>query len=249
MSGMVFTELPEVYESLVDWPKRLAYEEPFYRDWFQRVGVRRVLDVASGTGHHAAMFHGWGLEVEAADLSAEMTRLAKSRFGEPSGLRWVTRGFDQPVDRPGYFDAALCVGNSLALAADETTVRQCVRQMMAAVRAGGLVVVQVLNLARLPDGPCVWQKCLRVEAGGREAVVFKGVHRCGTRGFVDLLVAGPDGTLLHQESVRLLGLEPRGLQDIFRAEGAESVVVMGGYKDEPFEARQSRDLVVAAIKG
>ena len=33
--------------------------------------------------------------------------------------------------------------------------------MFAAVRAGGLVVLHVLNLWRLPDGPCVWQKCRR----------------------------------------------------------------------------------------
>ena len=33
--------------------------------------------------------------------------------------------------------------------------------MIEALRPGGVLLVQVLNLWRLPDGPCVWQKCLR----------------------------------------------------------------------------------------
>ena len=34
---------------------------PFYRDLFAEAGVRTVLDTACGTGHHAEMFHSWGL--------------------------------------------------------------------------------------------------------------------------------------------------------------------------------------------
>ena len=41
--------------------------------------------------------------------------------------------------------------------------RRAVAEMLAAVRPGGAVVVQVLNLWRLPDGPCVWQKRRRAK--------------------------------------------------------------------------------------
>jgi SAM-dependent methyltransferase len=194
-----FDDLTDVYEVMIDWPKRLANEEPFYRHWFARIAVRRLLDVACGTGHHAAMFRDWGLMVEGADLSPAMIARARANFGESERLRWTVRGFDQPITREGEapaeppgataglsssetgiagkaqpedgtagqassgttqpFDATICTGNSLALAPDLRTVDCAIRQMFAAVRPGGLVIVQVLNLWQYPDGPCVWQKC------------------------------------------------------------------------------------------
>ena len=76
----LFQDLTDVYEAMIDWPKRLAREEPFYRRWFERCGARSVLDVACGTGHHGAMFHRWGLRVEGADLSAAHDRTRQSEF-------------------------------------------------------------------------------------------------------------------------------------------------------------------------
>ena len=86
MNPDTFNQLVDVYEAMIDWPKRLAAEEPFYRRWFQQAGVKRVVDVACGTGHHAAMFHGWGLDVEGADLSPAMIERARAGFGEAGGI-------------------------------------------------------------------------------------------------------------------------------------------------------------------
>ncbi len=72
VTNNVFDDLTEVFDELVDWPKRLANEEPFYRRLFARIGVRRLVDVACGTGRHAAMFHSWNLHVQAADISPRM---------------------------------------------------------------------------------------------------------------------------------------------------------------------------------
>ena len=207
----MFDDLADVYEAMIDWPKRLAHEEPFYRRLFERLGARSVLDVACGTGRHAAMFHSWGLRVEGADLSPAMIDRARSSFGQPDGLRWAVRAFDEPIAPAEPFDAAVCVGNSLALAPDMATVERAIRQMLAAVRDGGAIVVQVLNLWHLPDGPCVWQKCRRAAAAvprTGDVLILKGVHRCGDRGYVELIVTDPSGgTLMRSESTPFLGLE------------------------------------------
>ena len=165
----MFQDLTDVYEAMIDWPKRLANEGPFYRRLFERHGVRSVVDVACGTGRHAAMFHSWDLRVEGADLSPAMIDRARASFGEPAGLRWVVRGFDQPIAPAEPFDAAVCVGNSLPLAPDMATVQRAIGQMLAAVRGGGLLVIHVLNLWHLPDGPCVWQKCRRGDFAARRS--------------------------------------------------------------------------------
>ena len=177
MAGAVFDDLSDVYDAMVDWPRRLASEEPFYRRCFQRVGAASVADVACGTGHHAAMFHSWNLRVEGSDLSPRMIDRARSVFGEPEGLRWVVRGFEQPFEAAASWDAVVCVGNSLALAADAAAARHALSQMLAALRDGGVLVLGVLNLWRLADGPCLWQKCRRATLPQGEAWIIKGVHR------------------------------------------------------------------------
>ena len=250
ISSQLFDHLTDIYDAMIDWPKRLAAEEPFYRRWFQKVGAKRVLDAACGTGRHAAMFHDWGMEVEAADISPAMIKQAKKNFGEPPGLRWTVRTFDQPVESPGTWDAVVCVGNSLALAPDRETVFRAIRHMIAALRPSGVLLVQVLNLWRLPDGPCLWQKCLRTQLPQGDVLILKGVHRSGNRGFVELVVADPvGGPLVAQESPEFLGLETSELEAAVREAGAADAQFFGGYAGQPYERQTSVDLVIVAHAG
>lgn len=242
----LFRDLTDVYEGMIDWPKRLAHEEPFYRRWFEQCGVRSVLDTACGTGHHAAMFHRWGLRVEGADVSESMIERAKASFGEPDGLTWSVRGFDQPVPCREPFDAVICVGNSLPLAPDMATVERAIGQMFAAIRPDGLLIIHVLNLWHLPDGPCVWQKCRRATFGGNDAIVIKGVHRHGSQGFVELLIAGPEGKLLQTDSTPLLGLTAEGLRSMASISGGSDTHPFGGYDKQPYDQGNSADIILTA---
>jgi SAM-dependent methyltransferase len=244
----MFEDLTDVYEAMIDWPKRLAHEEPFYRRLFAEHAVASVVDTACGTGRHAAMFHSWGLRVEGADLNAGMIDRARANFGEEDRLRWVVRGFDQPI-APGSFDAAVCVGNSLPLAPDLAAVERAIGQMLAAVHPGGLLIVQALNVWRLPDGPCVWQKCRPATLAEREVLILKGVHRSADCGYVELVVAeAAGGTLLRTESVRFLGLDAPALETMVRTAGAGQVQFFGGYRDEPYDRPASMDLLMVATK-
>jgi SAM-dependent methyltransferase len=248
-TGTPLHDLTTIYDQLVDWPKRLAREEPFYRRLFERTGARRVLDMACGTGQHAAMFHSWGLEVEAADVDARMIDRARASFGEPEGLRFVVRGFDEAVSAPESFDVALCVGNSLALAPDAATAARAIREMFAAVRPGGALVVHLLNLRRLPDGPCVWQKSLRAALPEGEVLVLKGVHRAGNGGFVDLVIAPLDEpSSMRAESTPLLGLDVSELERMARQAGAARIEFLGDYGNQPYDPQSSPDLILTATK-
>jgi SAM-dependent methyltransferase len=260
----MFDDFAGAYEAMIDWPKRLAHEEPFYRRLFERLGIRSVIDVACGTGHHAAMFHSWGLRVEGADLSPAMIDRARATFGQPQGLHWTVRAFDQPVEPAEPFDAAICVGNSLALAPDAATAERAIRQMLGAVREGGAIVVQVLNLWRLSDGPCLWQKCRRIgdcpnfrlgengtvpldAASPTNCLILKGVHRCGDRGYVELIVTDLSGdAAMRSESTPFLGLEAADLERMASTAGAKKVAIFGGYQGQPYDRQQSVDLVVVA---
>lgn len=241
-----FDARPELYDALIDWERRLANETPFYRRLFDAYQVGAVLDAACGTGRHAAMFHSWGLEVEGADLSPAMIEAARRQFPEGPRLRWVVRGFDSPTDRPGHFDAAICVGNSLALARDPAHIKAAMAAMVAAIRPGGIVVIQVLNLWSLADGPVRWQKCKRIRLDGSEHVVVKGVHRAGGRGYVSLidLRLNKGGVEEHFASPSFLGIQAEELADATRSAGAEIVETWGGIDRTPYDRASSVDLIV-----
>ena len=207
-----------------------------------------MVDVACGTGHHAALFRSWNLRVEGSDISAD-DRPRRASFGESPELRWSVRGFEQPIAPREPLDAALCLGNSLSLAADHATVQSALGQMLAAVRPGGAIVVHLLNLWRLPDGPCVWQKCRRAMLPQGESLIVKGVHRCDRRGYVDLLVATlPEGDALHHQSVPFLGWEAAELEQMAIAAGAVGVQFFGGYQDQSYQREKSIDLLMLAEK-
>ncbi len=240
-----FNDRADVYESMIDWHKRLAHETPFYRAICETTGAHRVLDAACGTGHHARLFRQWGLAVEAADLSPAMLDRARAATGDDDAIRFVQRGYDQPIDS-APFDLAICVGNSLALAPDESIARAAVANLVGALRPGGVAVFHVLNLWRLPDGPPVWQKCVLADIQGEKNLVIKGVHRCGGRGFVDLLVTKLTGPTLKSDCPSFLGLEADDLRQWATHAGAESVEVFGGYRHEPYDRAASTDLIVVA---
>ncbi len=247
MHQELFDDLTEIYDALIDWPKRLALETPFYRQLFEAHEARRILDAACGTGRHAAMFHSWSLEVEATDISPAMIQRARDHFGDPDGLTWSVRGFDQKVPSAGSFGAAVCVGNSLALAPDMATVERAIAQLLHAIRRGGAAVVHVLNLWRLEDGPCGWQKCKRAKLPQGDVLIHKGIHRCGASGYVNLLVSTlDDPPALRTESVRFLGLEMDDLAGCAERAGTTSVQFFGGYQGQPYDRKESVDLIMVA---
>ncbi len=244
-----FDDLTDVYEAMVDWQRRMLREGPFFRSWFERVQASRVLDVACGTGHHAALFHSWGLTVEAADISPRMIERAKQQFGTPQGVNWHVRSFEDALPHGSAFDAALCIGNSLSLCPDLQRVRRAVGTMMSAVRTGGIVIIQVLNLYRLPNGPCVWQKHLRTRINQQDVLIVKGVHRTADRGFVELIVSPIDDPRhTRSESVALLGLNADQMQDTLCAAGAKTIHIFGDYQQQPFEFAASSDMILVAQK-
>ena len=249
MATSLFADLSDCYEAMIDWPKRLAHEAPFYRRLFESVAAQHVLDAACGTGHHAALFHSWQLRVEGADINESMLARARRNFGEPAGLRWVRRGYTEPVGSTGPLDVVLCVGNSLALVPDLQTARTAVRNMLEAVRPGGAIVLHVLNLWRLADGPCQWQKCVRTALDQGPVIIVKGVHRHGSTGYVDLVVSSlADPHAWRSDCVPFLGLEAAALEQWACEAGVGTIDLYGGYHAEPYRRETSADLIVVARK-
>lgn len=243
-----FEPEPRTYDALINWQRRLERETPFYRRLFERIGVQRVLDVACGTGRHARMFHSWGLTVEGADVSPEMLAHCRSQAERSDRLRWVQRSFDQPAAAGDPFDAAICVGNSLAIAPDLKTVAEVLRAMTASVRPGGALVIQVLNLWRFPEGPIVWQKCGRIQDDDGDRILLKGIHRSGACGYVEVATLNLSGDDVDGQyrTATILAIERDDLIRLAEAAGAVECVTYGGYDESPHDREGSDDLILVA---
>ena len=250
-SADAFDSRVDAYEAMIDWPRRLANELALYRWVVERFAAHRVLDAACGTGHHAAMLAGWGLEVEAADISPAMLERAAARVRTSAGVRFVRRGFHEPVPAPASFDLAICVGNSLSLAKDAAGVQTAMTNLLCAVHPGGAVLVHVLNLWRLPQGLTQWGKCKLADLTSGRHLIIKGVHRAGDDGFVDLLVTKleADQATLHSDCVSFLGLRAEQLERYARSAGAAKVEFFGDYVRSPYEPAASVDLIMVAQRG
>ena len=101
----------------------------------------------------------------------------------------------------------------------------------------------MLNLWRLPDGPCVWQKCRRTTLAGSpqgEVLILKGVHRCGPRGFVELVVADLSGNApLQSETTPFLGLEASDLERMARMPARRKWPFSAATRTSPMSARRA----------
>jgi SAM-dependent methyltransferase len=245
-----FDDLTSVYEAMIDWPRRLGNEGPFFRSLFEQSDVKRIADVACGTGRHAALFHSWGLIVHASDISPNMIRRARELFGEPPGLQWAVSRFEAAPLPPQSFDAAICIGNSLALASDTTSAGAAIRGLFDIVRPGGLVIVHLLNLWKLLPGPCIWQKIVTSPAVPGVSLILKGIHRCGETGYVDLVVvtSGPGDPPMRSQSVPFLGLKVDQLHAAALRHGAADVAFFGNHQHQPYDSAHSTDLIMVARK-
>jgi SAM-dependent methyltransferase len=281
----MFDHVTEAYEALIDWPKRLARESPLLRAVLTECGALvapsassaaggptdasrgagRVLDLACGTGHHAALLSDWGLEVEGRDASPAMIAWCAEHWGTTARRRWRVASFtDAAADDAGTFAAVLCLGNSLALAMSRDEAAAALTQMATALRPagaaslgsrdaaarcpGGVLVLQVLNLARLPDGPPVWQVCKRVTLSDGPHLLVKGVQRQGDRGLVNLIDVqlADAGPVPRYDSTPLLSLPREFIEQACIAAGLRQVECFGGYDHSAYDRVGSTDLLVIA---
>lgn len=255
MSTQLFDTQADRYEQLVNWSRRLANEEPFYRRQFADHDVKRVLDAACGTGHHARMFHQWGLAVEGADASEAMIDRCRASGSAGDRLHFTTRPFTDPHPEPGSFDAVICVGNSLPLAGSVDAAGAAVANLVTAVRDGGLIVLHILNPGRIPEGPLMLQKTLSLPGGGTDpggqGVLIKGVHRSGDvlyMEFIELSLADGQVRDRHHETTAMPALSAAFMVEAVETAGATSVRLFGDYQGSPYVHDESTDLILVASR-
>ncbi len=141
------------WDELIDWDSRAESEGTFFIDILKDRGVKRILDVATGTGFHSVRLIEAGFDVVSADGSPEMLVKAFENGRKRGHIlrtvqadwRWLNR------DVHGVFDAVICLGNSFTHLFSEHDRRKTLAEFYAALRHDGILLLDQRNYDSILD--------------------------------------------------------------------------------------------------
>jgi sarcosine/dimethylglycine N-methyltransferase len=148
------TSFVEKWDQLIDWKKRAESEGNFFIDQLKARGVRKVLDVATGTGFHSVRLLEEGFETVSADGSPEMLAQAFANGLAYGGhilrvvhadWRWLNR------DVHGEYDAIVCLGNSFTHLFAERDRRKALAEFYAMLKHDGVLILDQRNYDAILD--------------------------------------------------------------------------------------------------
>jgi len=239
------------YDRFVNWEGRLSHELPFFRSLFERHSVRRVLDAACGTGHHAIALAQQGYQVVGADLSSPMiARASENASVRGVDARFAVAGLGGHADLGQTYDAAICLGNSLPHLLSGPAVAEALADFAAVLRPGGLLVIQNRNFDR------VWRERERFmspqtfrDAEGEWIFVrFYDFHEESLTFNMLRLRRTAEGWSQDVESTELRPIFAQDLASALTTAGFGPVTLYGSYDGSPFDPAASGDLVAVAVR-
>ena len=141
------------WDDLIDWEARASSEGDFFIRLLKERGVRRVLDVATGTGFHSIRLLRAGFDVTSADGSPEMLARAFDNARRAGFImrtihadwRWLSR------DIHNKYDAVICLGNSLTHLFAEQDRRKALAEFYTALRHDGVLILDQRNYDGILD--------------------------------------------------------------------------------------------------
>ena len=148
------TSFVEKWDELIDWKRRYQSEGSFFIDQLKARGVKKVLDVATGTGFHSVRLIEEGFETVSADGSPEMLAQAFANGLEYGGhilrvvhadWRWLNR------DVHGEYDAIVCLGNSFTHLFSERDRRKALAEFYAMLKHDGVLIIDQRNYDAILD--------------------------------------------------------------------------------------------------
>lgn len=141
------------WDELIDWDARASSEGDFFINLMKERGVKRVLDVATGTGFHSIRLLKAGFDVTSADGSPEMLSQAFENARRAGFImqtihadwRWLSR------DIHNKYDAVICLGNSLTHLFSEQDRRKALAEFYTALRHDGVLILDQRNYDGILD--------------------------------------------------------------------------------------------------
>lgn len=239
-----YDDIADNYDQITGSGDRRDRAAGFLRQLVARYPITSALDVACGTGLYAIQMAQMGIAAAGTDLSPGMLDQA-SRHAASAGVsvQWVQAAMQELPDKIGQtFDAVLCMGNSIPHLLTDDDLRAALCGFLSRLAPGGIVVLQLLNYARV--------------LAGQERIV--GINRDGDKQYVrfyDFLgecvrfnileIDWAHGQAVHQlHSTTLRPYTAKSLSDALMAAGCTSVEAYCGLHFDPFDADRSETVLL-----
>jgi ubiquinone/menaquinone biosynthesis C-methylase UbiE len=201
----------------------------------------RILDCPCGQGRHAHLLAEAGYEVDGADWSTTMLRVAKRR-GTARTLRYTRADMRRlPPKWSGRFDAAVNLFTSFGFFTEPADDARVIRQFARVLRPGGTLVWHGANrdglVARFLSRDWWRTRNGTLVAQERHFDPLAGVLT------VDSERRGPKGK--ERRSHRIRVYNPTRLAELCRDAGLIVVAAFDGWTDRPLRRTSSEMLLVA----
>jgi len=151
MTMDLYEHIADEYDFVTGAAGRRQAAQAMLAELRQRHPFDSVLDVACGNGMHAMMLAEMGAAVTAADIAEAMLGQARRRASDAGlAVRWVHAPMQEIASHvEGPFDAILCLGNSLPHLLDAHQLTRTLAGFARLLAPRGVVVLGLLNYARV----------------------------------------------------------------------------------------------------
>jgi len=239
------------FDLMVSWEKRLKNEAPFFLKLFEENKVRKILDLACGTGHHSIFFAKSGYEVTGADLSEKMLQIAGKNSKGVSGVRFVKAGFlDVYPKLKDKFDAVICLGNSLPHLLSQKDLKKTLQNIYNLLNPGGIFILQNRNYDRILKKKIRFMAPNIVEMQDGRVVFFRLLDFLKDKVVFNLVTfRQKEGKWSFQtKSTLLRPILRKEIENLLIGQGFKRQKFYGDYGFSPFKSMTSEDLIAYARK-
>ncbi|HPU85432.1 MAG TPA: methyltransferase domain-containing protein [Candidatus Latescibacteria bacterium] len=196
----------------------------------------RVLDLACGTGRHAAPLSRGGYDVVGLDLSPVLLSRARRR---PSTVRWLRADMSRIPLRNGSCDAVISLFSSIGYFDDESDNYRVLSEAARVLREGGRFVIETVNrdffLRHAP--PQSWFR-----QGSLTVLEERRLDPLTSRSEVDVIVLEHGKERSYHHSIRLYTAAE--LATLLASVGVEVLDVFGDYDGAALSFDTPRMVVV-----
>jgi glycine/sarcosine N-methyltransferase len=242
------------YSRLISWEPRLRREWPFLEPFLRDAPSNRVLDLGSGTGEHARFVAARGFDVTGVDASPAMVDRAIASLKEEQ-VRFLLGDMRKVSGVAGSgYGAAYCLGNAVPHLTEDDDLRRLAHSLREALVPRGTFILQLLNYDRIevkneralplsllpdhenPEATIVFLRLMELHAD-RRVTFMPTVLRMRTDAETPI-------ELVASRRVEIRGWRREEIEALFRDAGFESIDAYGSYEKAPFDAPESRDLIL-----
>lgn len=141
------------WDELIDWEGRAKAEGEFFIEKLRELGIKKVLDVATGTGFHSVQLLKAGFEVTSVDGSPTMLAKAFDNARKHGHILRTIHADWRMLNRDVHdlYDAVICLGNSFTHLHNENDRRKALAEYYATLRHDGILILDQRNYDAILD--------------------------------------------------------------------------------------------------